>query len=200
MRSLKTSYSATVCLMLRGAAVACSGSGQSSGANVSGVYSISDVRSTSSCSPEQLPRSLRDDSSQYVHLALPVGLPSSLVNVEESRGTLSLTPLDRNRHPIAAALHGTITGTVGVLERAAAPRLEGPREGGYTFYVSERGAGTIRFGSLIGTPRTPGEGAVATGMFAQLVQSDTFSFHVGKVDGAIFTTCVVAGTVAANRT
>jgi len=200
MKLFRPYYLATVYLVVRGAAVVCFGSRHASSANVSGVYRISDVRATTACSPNKLPGALLHDSTGYAHLRSVVASRSSLFEVEESGNTISVTPLDSSGHRVnVAALHGTMTGTTGLLEIAVAPRMESPRDAGHMFSVSERGTGTIRFAGLVATPTRPGQGTVISGMVAQIVESDTFSFREGDVAGAVFTTCVLASRVAANR-
>lgn len=187
--------------MVLGTALDSGASGQPLPANVSGVYRITDTRSTSSCSPEELPSSALGDSTRYIRLGSALGSRSSLLDIEQSGGILSVTPVDSNQHLAGGApIHGTVAGTVGSLVVVISLRMEGPRRGGHRFAVLEKGGGTIRFGSVITTPTRRDQRAGATGMFLHLVESDTFYFRERNVSGPVFTTCVVASTVAASRT
>lgn len=188
-------------LILWGVAVACQSNTQPSAANVGGVYRISSTWSTASCSPEQLPAPALNDSTQYVPLVLTAGSPSSLFEVAGSDDSVSLTHLDAGKQPVlTAALSGVNSGSTDILGGVTSPRTEGPREGGYTFYVWERIIDTVSFVGLVGTPVASGQRATIIGMNAQIRESDTVVFREGSPDAAIFTTCVVSGLATASRT
>ncbi len=165
-----------------------------------GVYRVSDNRAALSCAPQHLPPPLSSDTTQYVQFG-GAGLPiSSSVQVAQTSGTISLTPLDANGQAVPAlALRGTIDGAKAITSRASTPRMEGPRDGGYVLNVTEIVRATTQFLGLVGTPVTPGQSGSIVGANLTTFVADSFVFRNDGAAGAVFTTCVVSDTVLASR-
>ena len=172
-------------------------------ADFSGVYRISDARQGMFCSPQPLPAPLSTDTTLYAQIPSHRFSVSSLLQIVQAGDDLSIVPLDPMGHPtVALMMSGTIdpAARAGSLFRAALPRTEGPRVGGYTFYVSDASAATVRLNLLMSTPGGAGGTSAVSAEAAVLIfLSDTIAFLDGGARGTLFTTCVVSDTLAGTR-
>jgi hypothetical protein len=160
-------------------------------ADRSGRYSVSDTQQAAACSPQQLPRPISADTTQYARLPSALVEASHDIRIQRRDLTLSIVPLDRDGvAQTELTLTGTINAaqTIGLTFRTAAGWTEGLRDGGHTFYVTETSTDTTQFSLL------PGTGFDLNGFVGATALSlitNAYTFRDDGAGGAVFAVCVV---------
>jgi virulence-associated protein VagC len=187
---------ATVLLLGMGG-IACSGGGTAPiGTDFSGVYTVSVKAHQAVCHPNALPSPALSDTTRYVRLPSDFELTSAKVVVAQMGSQISISPVDSLGQPQSIlSLVGTIdqTNNESLTMRTAPSHIEGLREGGHTFAVTESTQAITKFQPLIGTPDGGTVGAAE-----QTVSTDSFVFRDG-LDGPVFATCVAVDTTSGAR-
>jgi hypothetical protein len=175
--------------------VGCTGATESSPtSSISGHYSMTLHRAFATCSPAQLPTAGSSDTVLYAQIPASELAVPLLGDVTQTGSQVLLSAKSTaNAVPTTVLWSGTYVPLQAVFERSRS-RLEGPRSGGHTFFVSESEADTTQFVLLVQTP--PGNRVEV-----RLISSGTVraEFREGGSAGTLFTTCVYPQTMTGER-
>lgn len=161
--------------------------------DLTGIWSVLGQRSAGTCSPSSLPDPIDSNTNLYVQIP---NLPESLTGqfrLSQAGGELTLTPVDAQGNLQSdLSLKGSIDTWTGSSQSSGSWSLavEGPRQGGHTFQVSESATDKSLFFADVLLANG------AAGNFGRMSTiSRTFVFRDSGMSGPIFTTCFVADTV-----
>lgn len=165
--------------------------------DIEGDWINNGLRHQLPCVPSALPAAIDADSSRYVQIPGSSFSLSEGARITQAGRQLTVVPLDAlGREQTAHALQGSIDGLgESVVSGSWELLVEGPREGGHTFQVSETVVDSGRYSRDILLP--PGKGPGEASRQASIWR--TFVFRDGGSAGPIYTTCVVADTIIGRR-
>ncbi len=185
--------------------IAACGNGVTASSNIdySGVYYLAGTRQVVVCSPQPLPAALLADTTRYVPISPRPSQVTSRLRVRQSEAGYTIVSLDSTGHVIVpVGISDMVDSTVGfgaVVRRLVSSRMEGPREGGHTFAVSDSTRVYLFFSPVVSIPPKSGQAALQ-GAAINTSGSETFTFRDGGPRGAVFTTCVVDEDLSGSRT
>lgn len=162
--------------------------------DLSGVWSILGRSGQASCSPSPLPAPIESDTNLYVQLPPPSESLTGQFRLSQNGGELAMTRIDAQGHPQSEF---TLTGSIDTWGGSSQSsgswplRVEGPREGGHLFQVSESVVDKSHFFRDVLLPN----GALGNAGRMSTINR-TFVFRDGGASGPVFTTCLVADTVS----